>query len=106
MCFGCVDPPSVTVSEKIIHTGPGSEVQIECQFDSNPDVQVQWLRDNIDINFDAETNMAVIPGRTENDDMMSTLKITNLEEDDLGSYTCRGVNSEGTAMETIVLSGM
>ncbi|XP_056650529.1 roundabout homolog 3 isoform X1 [Monodelphis domestica] len=67
----------------------GSAVWLPCKVTGNPEPSVQWLKDGQELNSgDLRLNLLA----------NGTLHITNLQEGDLGIYSCVAKNSKGQAI--------
>jgi len=99
--------PKVKTLSNWVHTGPGHSVRLECTFSGNPSVQIIWQYQGEDINVnDYRVAMTTMRSEKAMNTWISTLDIEDVQEQQLGEYTCMGSNTLGTASESITLSAL
>ncbi|CAG2171247.1 unnamed protein product [Oppiella nova] len=85
--------PKIKVSNQLVGSPVGSDVELECRCEASPLPLTSWIR------FDGTVLMAThkYQTREEHDSYRTTmrLRITNIDEKDFGSYKCVAKNSLG-----------
>ena len=74
-------PMFINVSMDTVTTDIGTSVSLTCEAIGHPPPSIQWYKDGV-----------IIPWETQR-----FLYINEVMPDDRGSYSCKAVNSEGTA---------
>ncbi|KAK2150612.1 hypothetical protein LSH36_399g07035 [Paralvinella palmiformis] len=93
------DAPSVEVEESIVYTEVGrtSRVNIVCNFDAVPPVEVIWRHNQSRINFKERGRLT----ESHTHEGVYIMEIRSLLPEDLGEYECVGGNNQGQAIGVI-----
>ena len=97
------DAPSVEVEESIVYTEVGrtSRVNIVCNFDAVPPVEVIWRHNQSRINFKERGRLT----ESHTHEGVYIMEIRSLLPEDLGEYECVGGNNQGQAIGVISIRG-
>ncbi|XP_068233865.1 hemicentin-1-like [Palaemon carinicauda] len=99
--------PHVRVSNKKMFVTPKGKAVINCSVEAHPAADLSWFKDNIEILGDSNRQVEQVEFVKEGEEPVmginSTLTIREVGVDDLGTYTCRSVNTIGKTEQTVEL---
>lgn len=91
-------PPEIEIEEETVTTALGYEPEITCTVHAEPKATVSWYKNGQPVARNNRISMTVVNNK-------HTLQITNMNQEDFGSYTCRAANELGSVHKAITLSG-
>ncbi|XP_045197573.2 limbic system-associated membrane protein-like [Mercenaria mercenaria] len=99
------EAPAVTVLAKGIGQSRGRETILDCKIVANPRADMYWLKDNATLEFFDKKKYQVEEYAAWADRNYTTLslRLPNLQKDQLGEYTCVANNTLGKDFDTVVL---
>lgn len=95
--------PKIKVSNQLVGSTIGSDVQLECRCEASPKPSSSWIRyDGLILTASAKYNV-----REEHDSYRTKMKlrIFNLDDKDFGSYKCVAKNALGEKEGLVRLYG-
>ncbi|XP_053405596.1 igLON family member 5-like isoform X2 [Mercenaria mercenaria] len=97
--------PEVTLLAKRIHQIIGKEVFLECKVVANPPAELYWLKEKAILeDIDKKKyQIDTFSGYPDETTTTFSLKLPNLQEDQLGKYTCVAKNSICKNFDTVVV---
>ncbi|XP_064096945.1 hemicentin-1-like isoform X1 [Macrobrachium nipponense] len=100
-------PPQVKVDREQIFVNPNDQATLTCSVEAHPTADATWYKDGIVILGDANTKVTKVDIKGNDEKrpigVNSTLAIGEVGEDDLGTYTCKSVNTIGKTERTVEL---
>lgn len=102
-CFLVAVRPKIKVSNQLVGSSIGSDVQLECRCEASPTPTTSWIRYDGHMLFNSSKYLI----REEHDSYRTKmkLKIINLDDKDFGSYKCVSKNSLGEKEGLVRLYG-
>ncbi|XP_046583130.1 opioid-binding protein/cell adhesion molecule homolog [Haliotis rubra] len=99
-------PPTIHSKPKTLRTGPGFSVKIPCIASGQPKPTIEWRHNDtvVDLrNLPKNMKMLLIERGFKID---YSMEIKGIEDDDLGSYSCRVTNKEGSDTLKIMVTAL
>ncbi|XP_053627281.1 hemicentin-2 isoform X3 [Cherax quadricarinatus] len=95
-------PPEVVVTKDQVFASMTEEVMMECKVVAIPAADIAWLKDDLPILGSANYKIKTVP--LEGDEgVVSTMAVTQVSSEDIGTYKCRATSAIGTAEKSIAL---
>lgn len=91
--FHFVDTPHVTAHRSIINTRNGDRAELYCVFETSPEYQIQWSKDQRPLQIGNFQSKYSLPQETHT---QSVLVVNSVTPNDLGTYECRVTNDIGS----------
>ncbi|XP_045216891.2 opioid-binding protein/cell adhesion molecule homolog isoform X2 [Mercenaria mercenaria] len=97
--------PKVTLLSKRIGQFVGRETILDCQIIANPQPDMYWLKGNSNLESLDKDKYQVELYSSNIDTSVKTLslRLTDLQQDDFGEYTCYAKNSIGKGFDSVVV---
>ncbi|XP_068226409.1 neural cell adhesion molecule 1-like isoform X2 [Palaemon carinicauda] len=92
-------PPEIITEKDMVRTEDGDTVELVCIVHARPTPKVEWAKDGTPLAIDSHIEEQQNGGRR------YSVKITQIEQQDFGEYTCSAENKFGIVESSISLSG-
>lgn len=93
-------PPEIITEKDMVRTEDGDTVELVCIVHARPTPRVEWTKDGSPLSIDSHIEEQQNGGRR------YSIKITQIEQQDFGEYTCTAENKFGVVESSISLSGL
>ncbi|XP_066960736.1 lachesin-like [Macrobrachium rosenbergii] len=93
-------PPEIITEKDMVRTEDGDTVELVCIVHARPTPRVEWNKDGSPLSIDSHIEEQQNGGRR------YSIKITQIEQQDFGEYTCTAENKFGVVESSISLSGL
>lgn len=92
----------VRVHKAEVNAAEGSTVDLHCTVNASPAARIRWTRAGHVLNDDNKHKIHVHPHKLHHHNM-TTLRVRDVNKDDLGQYECHAENSLGKSVATVTL---
>lgn len=99
------DKPEVRAGHRWIYSAPGIRAQLECQVVAWPEARLEWYFDGNKLER-SRRFLRMKEDLGSNSVQLYTLVIRNLQDSDMGQYTCVAANEKGRAEAVVEVSGV